>query len=240
MAKYKVIKDYSRFKKDSTIDGIAEISQGGQISVQFLQPDGSKAIIPLSFLEKQEGSATVNDKKGTNIIDVPIPFMVKALPYIGVLGGGLLAHHRKSKVGGWIGWILLGWFTGVVIAIPFAGKAMFKGLIGAGIDDMKKQAGDNSGSSSGNSLTTAQKKDWITKNLAIYGFDDTAIPSISKLSDNELNLLYIMGNAPSKYGKNIMNPTPDNAKKIKDAYGVDVTTAQFKADAANMFAKLTA
>jgi len=85
-------------------------------------------------------------------------------------------------------------------------------------------------------LSIKQKKDWIIANAQkVYGIDKKF--SMEKLSDSELTALYVMGAAISKYGKE-MAKTAENFKKVKDDFGVDVSTAQFKTDAMNAMLKL--
>jgi hypothetical protein len=85
-------------------------------------------------------------------------------------------------------------------------------------------------------LSIKQKKDWITANAKkVYGIEKNF--SMEKLSDSELTALYVMGAAMSKYGK-VMAQTAENFKKVKDDFGVDISTTQFKTDAMNAMLKL--
>ena len=258
MAKYRIIKDGFtsdgiQFKKDWVFVGGDYQKKVNSELATTLNVLDKKIDVPRSYREGigEKAIVTTDDevrKSMITTVDVKVPFLVKALPYIGTILGGVIAYSKKSKVGGWIGWLVLGGLTGTVIAIPLAGKAMFSGLVGAAKKDLAgtgSSTANTSNSSSTttppNSLTKQQKKDWIVKNAeAVYLFDSGTIsPLLDKLSDNELNALYIMGAAPSKFGKAVMSPTADNAKKIKDEFGTDVSTPQFKTDITNAFTKIT-
>ena len=179
------------------------------------------------------------DSTGTTIVDVKIPFLVKALPYIGTAGGAYFAYRRKSGVGGWIGWMVLGGLIGTAIAIPFAGKAMFKGLIGAAAEDMKK-GGNVANINSG--LSNSDKKKFVIDHAADYLIEDkTALALLlDKMTGGELTAFYITGAVPLKYGKTFFNGelTAQKINQVKSDFGVDISTPQFKSDTKSALTKV--
>lgn len=121
-----------------------------------------------------------------------------------------------------------------VLALAGLGIYLFGKKSGTSTTDTKKT--DVKTDAKSPSMSNKQKQDWIVANAKnVYGIDKKF--SLDKLNDAELTALYVMGAAMAKYGK-VMAQTPENFKKVKDEFGVDVSSAQFKTDAMNAMSKL--
>lgn len=166
----------------------------------------------------------------TKTVDVKIPIWIKALPLAGSIGGAFLAHHRKSKVGGWIGWILLGGLVGTVISIPLTAGRAFKAFGGEAMKDLKN---DLQGAAAGN--IDEQIIFTVNATPTMKGFSSSIRNILNHLSEKEkvAFLFYIKTLSELQSASTIGRRTPDQETAYQ--HGI----AKLQSDMSSKFDKQT-
>jgi uncharacterized membrane protein YeaQ/YmgE (transglycosylase-associated protein family) len=137
---------------------------------------------------------------------------------VGALAGLGFAFYRKSSVGGYIGYFILGSIVGSLIAHVIKPKT----------------STENTSPKNASKTEQSGNKKKLLDVLSGYS-DGLKAGAIDKLSEGAITAGFVMLDSAIKYKNNKAKSIAENDTRIKNDYGVDINSSQFSKDIAEFW-----